>query len=155
MTGEMIGLGAHLRLEAVTSADRAADPAVARAVAHAEHHGPPNPGEHMTYCRFFMHRERYQTQVLASIAATASQSWTAPGLAWCFIAAADPDMMEPMFTELHVWRSRGADFEVGGRRYGVFAHDWRVENAEQWLRLKAERAWRIEGALPAAQAQFI
>jgi hypothetical protein len=33
-----------------------------------------------------------------------------------------------------------ADFEVDGRRYGVFAHDWRVESAEQWLRLKAERA---------------
>ena len=56
--------------------------------------------------------------------------------------------IEPLFTELHVWRARDADFEVGGRRYGVFAHDWRVENAEQWIRLKAERAWRIEHAPP-------
>jgi DNA-binding winged helix-turn-helix (wHTH) protein len=154
MTGEMIGLGAHLRLEAVTADDRAADPAVARAVAHAGRHGPPRPGEHMTYCRFFMHRDRYQAQVLASVAATASQSWTAPGLAWCFLAVANPDVMEPMFSELHIWRTREADFEVGGRRYGVFAHDWRVENAEQWLRLKAERAWRIEGTLPAVQASL-
>ena len=28
-------------------------------------------------------------------------------------------------------------------RYGVFAHDWRVEPAHEWLRLKAERASRI------------
>jgi hypothetical protein len=41
------------------------------------------------------------------------------------------------------WTTR-ADFEIGGRRYGVFAHDWRVEPAEQWLRLKAERASRID-----------
>ena len=98
-----------------------------------------------------MHRERYQTQVLAPVAASCSQNWTSPRLAWCFMAVADPDLMEPLFTELHIWRAREADFEVGGRRYGVFAHDWRVENAEQWLRLKAERAWRIENALPSAR----
>jgi hypothetical protein len=98
-----------------------------------------------------MHRDRYQALVLAPVAASASQSWTAPSLAWCFIAAADPELIEPLFSELHIWRACDADFEVGGRRYGVFAHDWRVENAEQWLRLKAERAWRIENAFaPAA-----
>jgi DNA-binding winged helix-turn-helix (wHTH) protein len=146
LAGEFIGLAVHLRLEAVTPGDTAADPAVARALAHAERHAPPGQGEHMTYCRFFMQRDRYQTQVLAPVAASASQSWTAPRLAWCFMAVADPDALAPLFSELHVWRTREADFEVGGRRYGVFAHDWRVENAEQWLRLKAERAWRLDGA---------
>ena len=58
--------------------------------------------------------------------------------------------MEPMFTGIHVWRAREADFDVGGRRYGVFAHDWPVESAQDWLRLKAERAWRIEGPSPLA-----
>ena len=56
-----------------------------------------------------------------------------------------------MFTEIHMWRVRDADFEVGGRRYGVFAHDWRVEPAREWLRLKAERASRIDGAAGAAK----
>ena len=60
-----------------------------------------------------------------------------------FVAVADPDLIEPMFTEIHMWRVRDADFEIGGRRYGVFAHDWRVEPAREWLRLKAERASRI------------
>ena len=152
--GEAIGLVAHLRFDVVTPEDISADPAVAQMAAHVERHRPAGPGEHLTYCRFFMHCDRYQTQVPAAAAATTSQNWTAPALAWCFIAAADPDAIEPLFTELHIWRARDADFEVGGRRYGVFAHDWRVENAEQWLRLKAERAWRLEGAAPAAPSQF-
>jgi DNA-binding winged helix-turn-helix (wHTH) protein len=150
MAGEVIGLAAHLRLEAVTPEDLAIDPAVAGAVAYVEGSRPPRPGEHMTYQRFFVHRDRYQAQVLAPVSASASQSWTAPGLAWCFVAVADPDAMAPFFAELHIWRTPEADFEVGGRRYGVFAHDWRVENVEQWLRLKAERAWRIEHDPPAA-----
>jgi hypothetical protein len=152
VAGELVGLAVHLHFEAVTRADLDADPAVARAVAHAERYGPPRAGEHITYCRFFMQRERYQTYVLAPVSATASQNWIAPALAWCFIAVADPDRMAPMFNELHIWRVRDADFEVGGRRYGVFAHDWRVENAEAWLRLKAERAWRIENAFAPAQS---
>ena len=95
--------------------------------------------------------ERYQalTQVFTVVAASASQSWTAPSVAWCFVAAADPDRIEPMFTEIHVWRAREADFEVGGRRQGVFAHDWRAEPAHEWFRLKAERASRI-GTIPPA-----
>jgi hypothetical protein len=81
-----------------------------------------------------MDRESHQalTRVLTLVAATCSQSWTATtSLAWCFVAMADPDLMEPMFKEIHIWRAREADFEIGGRRYGVFAHDWRVEPAEQ------------------------
>ena len=58
---------------------------------------------------------------------------------------AQPDLMEPMFTEIRMWRVPEADFEVGGRHYGVFAHNWRQESADAWLRLKAERASRIEG----------
>ena len=65
MAGELIGFVCHLRLEAVTPEDLAADPAVARAFAHADRHGSPVAGEHTTYCRFLMDRERYQAHVLA------------------------------------------------------------------------------------------
>ena len=41
----------------------------------------------------------------------------------------------------------GADFEVGGRRYGVFARDWRRGGAEGWLDLMAAR--ELGGAEPA------
>jgi hypothetical protein len=150
VAGEVIGFVCHLSLDALAPEDLAIDPAVAQALRHVERHGPARPGEHTTYARFWMHRERHQAQVLAAVAASSSQSWTRPQLAWCFLAAADPDLMELLFAELHIWRVRDADFEVDGRRYGVFAHDWRVETAEQWLRLKAERAWRIEHAMSSA-----
>jgi hypothetical protein len=93
-----------------------------------------------------MDRERHQapSQALTLVAATCSQSWTSPNLAWCFVTMAHPDEMEPMFTEIHIWRTPELDFEIGGHRYGVFVHDWRVETAAQWLRLKAERAWRAD-----------
>ena len=36
-------------------------------------------------------------------------------------------------------RAADADFEVGGRRYGVFARDWRRSDVSAWLELMAER----------------
>jgi hypothetical protein len=39
----------------------------------------------------------------------------------------------PHFTGLNWPRAAAADFTVGGRTYGVFAHDWRIHTAEQWL----------------------
>jgi DNA-binding winged helix-turn-helix (wHTH) protein len=151
--GGLIGFLANLSLETVTPEDAAADPAVARAMAHVEAHSPPGPGERVLYGRFWMHAERHQaiTQVFTVVGAMCSQSWIGPKVAWSFVTMADPDLTEPMFTEIHIWRLREADFEVGGRRYGVFAHDWRVEPAQEWLRLKAERASRIEGAITKAQ----
>ena len=146
--GELIGFVASLDLGTVCPEDIAVDPAIAQAIAHAERHGPQRAGQHVTYGRFWMDSERYQalTQVFTVVAATCSQSWIAPNNAWSFVAMADPDLAEPMFTEIHMWRVRDADFDVGGRRYAVFAHDWRVEPAHEWLRLKAERASRVDGA---------
>jgi hypothetical protein len=49
-----------------------------------------------------------------------------------------------------------ADFEVGGRRYGVFGRDWRRMPAEQWLALMRRRALDDEfqpAAVPGGQAQ--
>jgi DNA-binding winged helix-turn-helix (wHTH) protein len=149
--GSLLGFLANLNLATVTPDDTSADPAVARAMLYAEEHGPPRSGEQVLYGRFWMDAERHQaiTQVFTVVAAMCSQSWIGPRVAWSFVAMADPDLTEPMFTEIHMWRVPEADFEVGGRRYGVFAHDWRVEPAREWLRLKAERASRIEGAISA------
>jgi hypothetical protein len=151
VNGRLIGFVANLSLEAATPEDVEADPAVARVLDYANRHGPPRPGEVILYGRFWMDADRYQaiTQVFAVVAAVCSQSWISPRVAWSFVAMADPDLMKPMFTEIQLRRLREADFESGGRRYGVFGHDWRVEPADAWLRLKAERALRIDGA-PAA-----
>lgn len=151
--GDLLGFLANLRLERVTSEDRAVDPAIAVALDFIERQGPLRTGEHVRYGRFWMDRERHQalSQSFTLVAAISSQSWTAPDLAWCFVAMSDPGLLEPMFTEIHIWRTPGADFEIDGRRYGVFAHDWRIETATEWLRLKAERAWRIEAAASPAK----
>jgi DNA-binding winged helix-turn-helix (wHTH) protein len=150
VTGDLLGFGAILCLKGLTAADLAADPAIASAVAYAERHGPPRPDEHMLYSRFWMEAGRHQvhSQVFTVVATSSLQSWIVPNAAWCFVAMAEPELVEPMFTELHIWRAYDADFEVGGRRYGVFAHDWRSEPAHAWLRLKAERASRVT-AIPA------
>ena len=148
--GDLLGFTANLSLTEVTPADIAADPAIARAVAYVEAHEPLRAGELFLYARFWMDAARHQvhSQVFTMVAVSAAQRWIAPGAAWCFVAMAEPDVVEPMFTELHIWRTYDADFEVGGRRFGVFSHDWRVEPASAWLRLKAERASRMT-AIPA------
>ena len=148
--GALLGFMAHLAFEHVTPEDTAADPAVARAMAYAEGQAPPRPGERILYGRFWMDAERHQasTQVFNVVAAMSSLAWIGPKVAWSFVAMADPDPTEPMFTEIQMWRVREADFEAGGRRYGVFAHDWRAQPAHEWLRLKAERASRIHDQRP-------
>jgi hypothetical protein len=95
-----------------------------------------------------MDAERHQasTQVFNVVAAMSSLSWIGPKVAWSFVAMAHPDETEPMFTEIQMRRVREADFDVRGRRYGVFGHDWRAQPAHEWLRLKAERASRIGDA---------
>ena len=149
--GGLIGFAANLALEADAPEDTASDPAVAQVLRYAERHGPLRPGELIRYGRFWMDADRYQaiTQVFAVVAAICSQSWIGPKVAWSFVAMAEPDLMEPMFTEIRMRRLPEADFEVDGRRHGVFGHDWRIEPAGTWLQLKAERALRIEAAVPA------
>jgi DNA-binding winged helix-turn-helix (wHTH) protein len=144
--GGLIGFVANLSLHAITAADVAADPAIASALRYAEQHRPPGRDEAMLYGRFWMDAERYQalTPVFMVVAAVCSQAWIGPKVAWSFVAMADPDLTEPMFTEIRQHRVRDADFEVAGRRYGVFGHDWRIESAQDWLRLKAARACRID-----------
>jgi hypothetical protein len=62
-----------------------------------------------------------------------------PGLAFTFFPTADPDFWAPAFAYFDLMRLPQADFEVGGRRYGVYAHDWRVMPPMAWLDLLAER----------------
>jgi len=47
--------------------------------------------------------------------------------------------MAPLMDYIHFQRAVDADFEVGGRQYGVFARDWRRVGGVQWLERMAER----------------
>jgi hypothetical protein len=147
-SGDVFGFMAHLTLHDATSDDVAADPAVAAALAYARRHGPVRLGEEVLHLRFWMHRDTHQdvSPAINLTAINASIHWTTrPRLAWNFIAIAEPEFLEPHFTGIHMWRSPEADFEVGGRRYGIFAHDWRVEPAAAWMTVKHELAAATSG----------
>ncbi|MGH2535404.1 MAG: ATP-binding protein [Thermomicrobiales bacterium] len=141
VAGAVFGFMAHLTLHDATPDDVAADPAVPAALAFAERHGPARPAEEILHLRFWMHRDAYQgvSPALDLAAINGTIHWTSrPKLAWNFVAVADPAFHESHFTGVRIWRSPEADFAVGGRRYGIFAHDWRVEPAAAWMRMKLD-----------------
>jgi len=141
LKGELIGFLCQLALHLATEADRVTDPAAAAAFAFADQYGPLRPGEEMCYLRFWMEHDKYQavSPALNMTAINSSIYWTThPKLAWSFAAMSNPTFMKPHFRALHIKLSPDASFEVGGRAYGVFTHDWRVEGALEWLNIKHE-----------------
>ena len=139
--GDVIGFLATLALEA-PPADPAADPAVARAWAYAQRHGPPRPGEAMIYHRFMMDRDAYQgpSPAMNMVMMGCCLQWvTTPRLAWSFLAFAEPDAWRSLFAYINLRRAPEADFVVGGRRFGVYVHDWRAEPPPVWLDLMEGR----------------
>lgn len=147
--GELVGYMAQLRFDQASSEDRRVDPAVDAAWRCIDARGPVRPGEQVMQLRFWMARDDYQSNraTMNVLAANSSIYWTShPALAWNLGVMADPDHFEPMFSAIHMMRVPEADFVVGGRRYGVFAHDWRVEPVAQWMMAKVDRASRYDAA---------
>ncbi|HEY8491056.1 MAG TPA: ATP-binding protein [Dehalococcoidia bacterium] len=136
-TGFLVSLAIHH----ATGDDLEVDPAIQAAWDYARRHGPVRAGEEMLYHRFWMERDGYQSAAVHNLAATVALThWLSnPRLAWTFVAVGDAEFWEPMFTYVNHPRRPEAEFEVGGHRYGVFAHDWRVEPLDMWLRVMGER----------------
>lgn len=137
------GFLALLALAEVTQADLTADPAIKAAWNFAQRYGPVRPGEEITYKRFWMEGDTYQVLPSATfnmVSAFSLIQWlTHPKLAWSFAAYAQPEYARPLYSYINFQRSLEADFEIDGRQYGVFAHDWRSEPAQAWLAVMAER----------------
>jgi hypothetical protein len=134
---ELLGFMAQLALHEATDDDLAADPGAATLMHFVELNEPPSEGEEISALRFWMHRERYQEKT-AAINLTAMHCtafWmTHPRLAWSFTVMSDPDWWQPHFEGLNFMRAPEADFGIGGRRYGVYAHDWRKQPFAEWPR---------------------
>lgn len=139
---ELIGFTAVLALENATDDDLAIDPGARAMWEYAVHHAPPGPDEEVAAFRFFMDADAYQGP------SASFNLWGARGiqhivtsrrLAWSFVAFRDPDSVAPMFADIDYHRAQEADFEIGGHRYGVFAHDFRQVPPEAWLELTGER----------------
>ena len=136
------GLLMAVALHHASADDLAPDPAAKAAWEYLECHAPLRPGESATFFRFWMARDTYQlvSSLQSALFVNAVRHYlTTPGLAYTFFPCADPDFWAPMFAYTDLARIPEVDFEVGGRRYGVYGHDWRAVSPTAWLALLAEQ----------------
>jgi hypothetical protein len=141
-TGDLEGFVTCLRLEKLTPADRAQDPAIERGWAYLEKSAPLRPGETTGYFRYWMAYDTYQdvSTIQSRLFLIILQSYlTIPGLAFSFLAVANPTFWHPVFAYADLYPISEVEFEVGSRHYGVYGHDWRVTPPLLWLEVMAAR----------------
>ena len=71
---------------------------------------------------------------------TLQKQLSTPNLSWDFVALSEPERWDEYFAAGDLPRADGADFTVGGRRYGLFAHDFRKVPVDAWIERWTERA---------------
>jgi hypothetical protein len=141
--GVIGGFLALLDLTRASTQDIEADPGARAAWDYAMRHAAPRPTEMVTQSRFIVDREAYQgpsATLNATPILTMQRYLGTPNLAWDFLALAEPERWDAYFAAADLPRAAGADFWVGGRRYGLFAHDFRQIPVEALLELVTERA---------------
>jgi hypothetical protein len=137
------GFLALLDLTRASAQDLEADPGARAAWSYAKRHAPPRPAETVTQSRFVVDREAYQgpsPTLNATPILTMQRYLGTPNLAWDFLTLAEPERWDAYFAAADLPRAVGADFWVGGRRYGLFAHDFRQVPVDALLELVTERA---------------
>jgi len=148
--GQPAGVLVMVALHQAATEDLAADPATRCTWDHLQRHAPLRPGERATLFRFWLAADTYQAvspiQSLLFVHMV-RHYLTTPGLAFTFIPCAAPDFWAPVFAYADLVRLPAADFEVDGRGYGVYGHDWRAAPPAAWLGMLAEREL---GMAPAA-----
>jgi energy-coupling factor transporter ATP-binding protein EcfA2 len=141
--GVVGGFLALLDLTRASTQDIVADPGARAAWDHATRHAPPRPSETVTQSRFIIDREAYQgpsPTLNATPILTFQRYLDMPNLAWDFLTLAEPERWDAYFAAADLPRAGGADFRVGDRRYGLFAHDFRKVPVDALLELVTERA---------------
>ncbi|MCA9523528.1 MAG: AAA family ATPase [Myxococcales bacterium] len=152
-SGEVCGFLLSLPLHEL-ALDKVADPAVRIALRYLSQSHPLRTNEVATYFRYWMDRDKYQ-----SVSPTQSVLFlnmvrhylTTPGLAFTFVPVVDTAFWSPVFAYADLFRIESADFEVDGRSYGVYGHDWRAAPPLAWLQLLADR--ETAGEAPPAELQ--
>lgn len=140
--GRPVGFLMVLPLQSLGDADRESDPATRAGWNHLRQHAPLRPGEMAAHFRFWMAGDTYQavSPVQSLLFVNAVRYYlTTPGLAFHFFPCAQPEFWAEVFAYADLQRLPGADYEVDGRTYGVYGHDWRVTPPSAWLNLLAER----------------
>ncbi|WP_350277088.1 hypothetical protein [Kribbella sp. HUAS MG21] len=140
--GRIRGVIATIDLTLAAEADIAADPGAAAALRYTRSNLRRRPDDRVTLVRFCVDREAYQdpspTTNLGPVVAI--QHWLeTPRLAASLLAFHEPERRQEFFTFFEIPRAVGADFEVGGRRYGMFVRDFHRLPLDRWLRVMFER----------------
>jgi hypothetical protein len=152
--GRVQGFLALVTLSDLAPDDMGFDPGARAAVAFAQRSGPPRRGEVVTQTRFVIDRDRYQAPsptLNATPILTLQRYLTIPNLSWDFLTLFEPEPFDDYFAIADLPRAEGADFEVDGRRYGLFAHDFRRVPVDTWLEVVTERALAIDPTAPTAR----
>lgn len=139
-----VGFAAELPLHESSAEELAADPGARAMWDWTRREAPPLPGEEVCGWRFAIDADAYQAMpspTLNALTVHSTQRWLERRRpAWELLAGwADPDALAPMMAYIGFDRAPGADFEVDGRRYGVYAHDWRRQDADGWLEMMGTR----------------
>jgi hypothetical protein len=137
------GVICMLDLTSAADDDRAADPGARSVWEHAHAHRPPRRGEVVTQTRFIVDREAYQgpSPTLNAVPIVTLQRQLATRkLAWDYLTMHEPEAWDDYFALADLHRVAEADFVVAGRRYGVFAHDYRERPVDDLISLWIERS---------------
>jgi hypothetical protein len=140
--GSPLGFVLSLPLHLLNDEDSRRDLAVENTRKFLNQHTPLHENEVAILFRFWMARETYQgispIQSLIFIQ-VAKQYLTTPNLAFTFFPCADPEFWAAILGYAELTRYPEADFEVEGKRYGVYGHDWRVMSPAAWIARLAEK----------------
>lgn len=150
---EPFGFVTLLALHLAGEQDIDGDPGTRAMWTYVQRHGPPRPGDEVLCGRFFMDRNAYQrpSPSINVLTIAATQTWVShPRLAWELIGPwSDLAAAQPMMRYIGYHHAVEATYEVGGRRYHVFANDWRQRPIEDWLDMMAEQELGAEEPMPA------
>jgi hypothetical protein len=147
-TGEVVAFYAWLTLGEPDPEEIERDPVIAAAWQHSRSYGPSRPGEHLTVSRFVVDpAANGRTSAAVDLMVTrATAEWLrADRVSWSFMIAADTEFWRPQMEVVDHAPVPG-DLRIGGRTYGLFAHDWRVVPVAEWVaRMNTEV---LSGKLP-------
>ena len=150
---QIAGFAMMVALHEASSDDLKVDSGALACWRYLQTHAPLRPQEGATIFRFWMASDTYQavspTQSLIFINFVQYFQNT-PGLAYTFLPCAEADAWTPMLSYFDLMRLPEADFEVGGRRYGVYGHDWRVVSPTAWRELLAKREVAADAEIEAS-----
>jgi hypothetical protein len=140
--GRPLGFLLSLSLQLLAGWNEKLDPAIESTLKYLEKHAPLHEQETALLFRFWMARDSYQDispiQSLIFVQ-VAKQYLMTPSLAFTFFPCADPDFWAAILSYAELTRCPEADFEVGGKRYGIYGHDWRVMPPAVWIARLAEK----------------